>query len=305
MIPEPKRLLLLATTTGYQARVFAEAAERLGLEVVLATDRCKGLDDPWQDRSIPVQFHDPFAHLEKLEAAARQRPFAAIVALGDRPTFLAALAAERLGIPFHPPAAVEACNNKYLARERYRAAGLLVPDYFRIALGEDPAKAARRALFPCVLKPLGLSGSRGVIRADTPSEFIAAFERIRALLDSREFLAQPSEQNRWVQVESFIPGREFAIEALVTGGRLDVLAVFDKLDPLDGPFFGKTIYVTPVPPEPRSTARADPRDPARGAGAGSDAWAAARRGAAQPAGRLDPRGRRPPHRRPVRPGPAL
>lgn len=245
MIPEPRRVLLLATTTGYQTRVFAEAAHRLGLEVVLATDRCKGLDDPWGDRSIPVRFHDPWAYIDTLEAAARQRSFAAIVAVGDRPTFLAALAAERLGIPFHPPAAVEACNNKYLARERYRAAGLLVPEYFQIALDDDPCQAAHRAPFPCVLKPLGLSGSRGVIRADNQPEFLAAFQRIKALLEGREFVVHPSQQNRWVQVESFIPGPEFALEALVTGGRLQVLALFDKPDPLDGPFFEETIYVTP------------------------------------------------------------
>jgi len=240
-----RTILLLAATTGYQTRAFAERAGRLGLEVVLATDRCKGLGDPWGDRSVPVRFHDPFAYVDKLEAAARERPFASIVALGDRPTFLAALAAERLAIPYHPPAAVEACNNKYLARERYRAAGLLVPEYFRIALEEDPGRAASRAPFPCVLKPLGLSGSRGVIRADNQPEFVAAFERIKALLESREFVIQPNERNPWVQVESFIPGREFAIEALVTEGRLQVLALFDKPDPLDGPFFEETICVTP------------------------------------------------------------
>jgi len=159
--------------------------------------------------------------------------------------FLAALAAERLHIPFHPPAAVEACRSKYLSRERFRAAGLNVPSYCRVPLAADPLQAAGRAPFPCVLKPLGLSGSRGVIRADNEPEFVAAFERIRRLLGSIEIRMRRDEQDRFIQVEEFIPGREFAIEGIVTDGVLRTLALFDKPDPLDGPFFEETIYVTP------------------------------------------------------------
>jgi biotin carboxylase len=99
--------------------------------------------------------------------------------------------------------------------------------------------------FPCVLKPLGLSASRGVIRADNPAGFRAAFERIRALLASPDVRRLRDEAAGWIQVESFIPGREFALEGIVTCGRMRVLAVFDKPDPLDGPYFEETIYVTP------------------------------------------------------------
>jgi biotin carboxylase len=237
-----KRILILATTTGYQTREFAEAARRVGAEPVLATDRCHRLDDPWGDGAITVRFHNTARYAGLLEANG---PFDGIVAVGDRPAFLAALAAERLGIPFHPPAAVEACRSKYLARERFRAAGLNVPAYFRVPLAADPLEAARRAPFPCVLKPLGLSGSRGVIRADTPEQFLAAFERIVRLLTSLEIRMRRDEQDRFIQVEEFIPGREFALEGIVTGGALRVLALFDKPDPLDGPFFEETLYVTP------------------------------------------------------------
>jgi hypothetical protein len=236
------RLLLLAATTGYQVRIFADAARRLGVDFALATDRCRSLDDPWGDGAIPVRFHDPARSAEQIAAAG---PFDAIVAVGDRPTLVAAEAARRLGIPWHPPAAVRACHDKYLARQLYRAAGLRVPDFFRAALEEDARALAQRAPYPCVLKPLGLSGSRGVIRADNASEFAAAFARIRALLRSPDVLITRDEQNRWLQVESFIPGREFALEAVVTDGRLEPLALFDKPDPLDGPFFEETIYVTP------------------------------------------------------------
>ncbi len=237
-----KRILILATTTGYQTREFAEAAHRVGAEPVLATDQCHRLDDPWGDGAITVRFHNTTRYAGLLEANG---PFDGIVAVGDRPALLAAMAAERLRIPFHPPAAVEACRSKFLSRERFRAAGLPVPAYVRLPLAADPAEAARRTLFPCVLKPLGLSASRGVIRADDATEFIAAFERIKKLLSTVEIRMRRDEQDRFIQVEEFIPGREFAIEGMVTGGVLRTLALFDKPDPLDGPFFEETIYVTP------------------------------------------------------------
>jgi biotin carboxylase len=146
---------------------------------------------------------------------------------------LAAEAAQMLCIPFHPPAAARACHDKYLARQLYQAAGLRVPSFFRAPLTDDPRTLARRAPYPCVLKPLGLSASRGVIRANTEEEFVAAFARIRKI----------GEQH--LQVESYIEGREFAVEGLVTDGRFQAFAIFDKPDPLPGPYFEETIYVTP------------------------------------------------------------
>ncbi|HXJ39143.1 MAG TPA: ATP-grasp domain-containing protein, partial [Bryobacteraceae bacterium] len=158
---------------------------------------------------------------------------------------LAALAAERLGLPFHPPEAAIAATNKFAARECFRKAGLPVPAYFRIRVHEDPAGAAARTRYPCVLKPLGLSASRGVIRADNPQEFEAAFSRLHRLLESPDIARFRDPASDYIQVETFLPGREFALEGLVTEGRLQVLALFDKPDPLDGPYFAETIYVTP------------------------------------------------------------
>lgn len=222
--------------------MFTDAARRAGFDCLLATDRCHVLEDPWGDQAIPVRFEDPYGSRDTVAAAG---PFDGIAAVGDRPAFLAALAAEALGIPHHPPAAVAVCRDKFLARQRFQSAGLLVPEFFRISVSSDPSEAAQCAHFPCVLKPLGLSGSRGVIRANNAKEFLAAFARIRALLESTDIAALREEQNRYIQVESFIEGREFALEGIVTRGQLRVLAIFDKPDPLDGPFFEETIYVTP------------------------------------------------------------
>ena len=228
-----KRILLIAATTGYQTRAFAEAAARAGFEIVLATDRCHILEDPWGDHAIPVRFEDPLGAAGLIASTVRVD---GIVALGDRPAHVAAIVAARLGIPYNSPDATAACRNKFLAHQRFQAAGLPTPRFYQIALQDDPSPHALGADYPCVLKPLSLSASRGVIRANNALEFIAAFERIRALL------AAPEE---FLQVESFIPGREFALEGLVEHGALRVLALFDKPDPLDGPFFEETIYVTP------------------------------------------------------------
>ncbi len=243
------RVLLLATTTGYQAQVFVDAVEKLGLEVVFGTDRCHVLDDPWGDDAIPLRFENPEENTRKIAEAARERPFAAIIQIGDRATETAALASKALGLLNHPPEAAEACHDKYLARGRLRQAGLNVPDYRRFSLDADPRQLLATGTVtmdvPRVLKPLALSASRGVIRADTPEEFVRGFERIRALLKSPEVGVLREDTSNFIQVETYIEGAEVAVEAIVDRGRLRVLAIFDKPDPLAGPFFEETIYVTP------------------------------------------------------------
>ena len=165
--------------------------------------------------------------------------------MADRPTLVAALTAQKLGLPFHSPESVAACRDKHKMREIFGRAGLLVPENFRVALDRDPREIAGDARFPCVLKPLGLSASRGVIRANNADEFVAAFERIRRILEQPEIRQFHEEWNEAIQIEQYIEGREFALEGLMTRGELDVLAIFDKPDPLEGPFFEETIYVTP------------------------------------------------------------
>lgn len=238
------RILLAASTTGYQVREFSAAAQELGCELVLATDRCHVLADPWGDKAAPIDFRDPEPWFAAL---AGRGPFDGILAVGDRPSQIAAQIAARFGLRYHPAEAAAAAGNKLLARERFRDAGLLTPGFLRITL-EDAARAAVR--YPCVLKPLEASASRGVIRADNRGELLAAAGRIAAMLD--DGVRSP------VLVEDYIPGREFALEGVVTGGSLTTLALFDKPDPLEGPFFEETVYVTPSrEPEPVQSAIRD------------------------------------------------
>ena len=240
-----KRILLLFTTTGYQAGSFREAAEKLGVGIVAGSDRCHNLSDPWRDGAIPLRFQHPEASAEKIIAAAQSSPFDAILAIGDKPTLTAALASEALGLRGNPPQSVRICHDKYLFRERLRAAGATAPAYHRLSITTHHPRLPGGIGYPCVLKPLCLSASRGVIRADSDAQFAEAFRRIALLLEAPDIRILKDQAADWILVESFLPGPEVALEGIVDQGILTVLALFDKPDPLDGPYFEETIYVTP------------------------------------------------------------
>jgi biotin carboxylase len=240
------RVLLFSHTTGYQLRAFNEAADALGIELVFATDRCHKLDDPWQDRAIPVRFHDPDASVEAIVERARRHPVDGVIAVGDRPVVLAARAAAALELPWHPVAGAQVATDKRRSRAALMRAGLPSPHFALVPVHEMAGSAAAvMAAYPCVLKPVGLSGSRGVIRANSPDEFAAAFNRIRALLARPEVRAARAGQEDQILVEDYVAGYEFAVEGVMTEGALKIFALFDKPDPLEGPFFEETIYVTP------------------------------------------------------------
>ena len=236
-------VLLLSATTGYQLRAFNDAAERLGIALVFATDRCHRLDDPWQDHAVAVRFHEIDTSVRAIVRAAAQAPVDGVIAVGDRPVVLAAHAAEALGIAWHSPAGAAASTDKRLSRAASADAGLPAPRFTTIPVARPDRAPGLR--FPVVLKPLGLSGSRGVIRADDPPAFEAAFDRIAALLARPQIRAARAGLEDAILVEEYIPGREFALEGVLTHGALRTFAVFDKPDPLEGPFFEETIYVTP------------------------------------------------------------
>jgi biotin carboxylase len=242
---QPKRILLLASKLGYQTRSFADAARRLGVDVVFATDRCRRVEDLWGYAALPLHFEDPENAAEAIASHAAQLPMDAVLALGDHPTLAAAHAAARLGLAGNPVEAAENCRTKLRQREVLCAAGLPVPNFFAFSLDEPFDAVLPRVHFPCVVKPLVLAASQGVIRANDPAEFLEAVRRIRALIESPPLQASHRTDLDRLLVETYVPGREVAVEGLLTAGGLRILAIFDKPDPLEGPFFEETIYVTP------------------------------------------------------------
>jgi biotin carboxylase len=254
------RIALVTHTTSYGAAGFVEACRRAGTGVVLASDRCHVLDRAWHwpADSLVIDFADPDAAAALIAAAdARESPISAVLPVGgELPATVAAAAARRLGLPANAPAAMASTGNKLLMRRQLAAAAaadasIKQPRYMAIACGTSTDEVVGRVTaadgvgFPCVVKPLVLSGSRGVMRADDASSLAAAIERLERLLGDPAVRRLDPEAAGQFLVESFVAGPEFALEGLLTRGALHVLALFDKPDPLDGPTFEETLYVTP------------------------------------------------------------
>lgn len=236
------RILLLLPTATYRASDFLDAADAVGAEIVIASERRQAMADQMGGRFVAVPIRQPERAAARIVEHAAEVPLDAIVAVDDQGVVVSALASAQLGLPHNPPDAVRATRDK--ASLRRALAGHVRQAEFRIAgPGDDVADLATSVGFPAVIKPVSLSASRGVIRVDTPEEARAAGARIRHILDCAD---EPgAHRDGPLLVESFVPGVEVAVEALLRGGDLEVLAIFDKPDPLDGPYFEETIYTTP------------------------------------------------------------
>jgi len=228
------RLLILLPTSTYRAPDFMDAARAVGAEVVVGSDRRQALAGSMGDRAVVVDLGDPGAAVEAIAELHARQPLDGIVAVDDQGVVAAALAAERIGLAHNSPASVAATRDKAAMRALLGAASVPQPRFAVIGPDDDPGGVG----YPAVLKPLALSGSRGVIRANSRDEAVAAAARIRAMLAADGGGSQ-------LLAEELLAGPEVAVEGMLRASELEVLAVFDKPDPLEGPFFEETIYVTP------------------------------------------------------------
>ena len=253
--------MLLTTVRSYRLPAFHAAAERLGVEVVTGIDLPVELAGQWPS-ALPLSFTRVDEAAGAIATYAAEHPLAAILAVDDSGSLLAAAAADALGLSHNAPAAALAARHKAVMRRLLRDGGVAVPWFAEFTTADDPAAVAAQAPYPCVIKPVNLNGSRGVIRADSPGELAAAIARLSRLL------AAESTGPRPYLIEAFIPGYEVALEGMLDNGRLTVLALFDKPDPLDGPFFEETIYVTPsrLPTATQEAIAATTADAARALG---------------------------------------
>ena len=243
----PARVLLITPPGSYRVHAYLEAARDLGVDMLVASEGEHSLV-PGLSGGIRVDLADTAALVERAVSAHRERPIAAVVATDDATVEIANRAAAALGLSHNAPSAARVARRKDLARAALAAAGLPVPSARRVDLRCPLGPQLAGVDFPCVVKPLALAASRGVIRADDWSGLNAACRRagaIAAAAAGSEGASIRDEERHTLLVESFVPGQEIALEGMLEGGRLDVLAIFDKPDPLDGPFFEETIYVTP------------------------------------------------------------
>ena len=236
--------MLLLPTATYRTAAFVEAARHLEVDLTVASERPSAFEQAQPVGLITLELGAPSRAADQVEAFSRLHPIHGVVGVDDDTAIAAAAIAARQHLRGNPEAAALAARDKHLQRQILARAHVPVPTFALHRIDEDPTTIARGVSFPCVLKPLRLSASRGVIRADTAVEFVSAFGRLKTILEDPE-VAACGEPARRLLVERFVPGAEVALEGLVTGGSLDVLALFDKPDPLDGPFFEETIYVTP------------------------------------------------------------
>ncbi|HWL49107.1 MAG TPA: ATP-grasp domain-containing protein [Acidimicrobiia bacterium] len=229
-----RRVVLLIPSSTYKATDFVAAAGALELDLIVASDRRSALQAVMGDRAQVVRLDRPNQAADQLIALHERLPFDAVLGVDDQGVLAASAVAERLGMPHSSVAAVASTRDKHLLRRRLSDAGMAQPS-FALTTDDEGVKAAVESVgLPCVLKPLHLSASRGVIRADSLPGARAAVRRIRSIAGSSEIL-----------VESYVEGIEVAVEALISHGTTNVLAIFDKPDPLEGPYFEETIYVTP------------------------------------------------------------
>ncbi len=235
------RLLLIAPPGSYRTTAYLAAARRLHTDVLVASEGKHSLVSEIAG-GLHIDLAGPGA-LDKLLQANRERPFCGVVATDDATVELGSRIAAALDLPHNPPQAARNSQRKDLSRQVLRDAGVGVPDFRLIDLGRPLPAQLQSLPLPAVLKPLSLSGSRGVIRVDTREQALAACARIHAIVAGEHL------HDDWLAghllMETFVAGPEVAVEGLLRGGELAVLAIFDKPDPLQGPFFEETYYITP------------------------------------------------------------
>jgi biotin carboxylase len=240
-----ERVLLLLPTTTYRTRDFLDAAESLGVEVVVGSEERSSLEDLHPERVLTLSFVDPAGAAARALQFHARHPVHAVIPVDEETAVAAASIARALGLPHNPPEAAERARRKHRMREALAAAGVPQPSFTVARAGDDPRRLARGLAYPLVLKPVFLSGSRGVVRVDDREGFVSGFERLSTLLATPEVRAHGGEDSGLVLIEEYVEGPEVALEGLLTDGRLAPLALFDKPDPLSGPYFEETIYVTP------------------------------------------------------------
>jgi len=236
-----KRVLLLLPTTSYRNEAFIAAGKKVGVEMITAADYCHRLAPGWGlDPIRAVHFDRPGEALDVVLRSLKHKPDA-VLAVDDPGLELAALLNERLGLAANLPEAVRRVRDKLSFRRMQKEGGLLCPDFRHLPSDADPAELLSRLKWPVVVKARRLSGSRGVIRADNAQAYLQAVSWVKGIQNK----ADRDAADLGLVVEGFIPGREYALESILDHGKLNTLAWFDKPDPLDGPYFEETIYVTP------------------------------------------------------------
>jgi biotin carboxylase len=239
------RVLIIIPIASYRAHDFMAAANRLDIQVIIGSDRRQALSKLLPGTSLTLNFRKLESSLRKIRDLAQKEPLNAIVGVDEETVILAAMSSKMLGLPYNSISSVRATRDKYLMRHKMMKAGLLSPNFRACSIESNPKKLAAKIGYPCVLKPTFLSASEGVIRTNSPSEFGDAFRQIKKIISDPSNRKKSPENKDQILVEDYIPGTEVAVEGILINGKFKLLAIFDKPDPMEGPYFIETIYTTP------------------------------------------------------------
>lgn len=234
-------IILLLPKTSYRNQDFLAAAGALGMDVLAVQNNCHVLAESWNGAPLlSLPFDDPKVLVETVRRHVADSKVAAVIGVDDSGAAIAQQLAQALGVAANNPAAAQTLGNKWRFRQLQYRLRLPAPNTVRVAADTDITESPVGA-YPLVAKPLRLSASQGVIRVDHPGQLPAVLQRIRHILRAQN--VPPDE--RTLLLEDFIAGKEYALEAVMHHGKLHTLALFEKPEPLDGPFFAETVYVTP------------------------------------------------------------
>jgi biotin carboxylase len=235
------RLLLMLPTQTYRTPALLAAAARCGVELTVASEEDSAVGHLNPGGFLTLPFSTPDACAEPVREFSRQYPIDAVIGIDDSVIEAAAVVARALELPHNDPNAVAVAKDKRRSREQLAAGTVACPEFVWRSFDDPDRDLSPEFGFPAVVKPLELSASRGVIRVDDADELAAAVSRVEAIVAGEADC--PTEAG--FLIESFVSGPEVAVEGLLRNGVLEVLAVFDKPDPLEGPYFEESIYLTP------------------------------------------------------------
>jgi len=242
---EDSAVILIIPSASYRTSAFITVVEKLDLKVLVISDKSQVFSGKYPDNLMIINFHHWKDRLDEISEWSERNGLKAVIGVDEESIVLAANLSNYLKVEHNPVESVLLTKDKYLMRFELKNARLNSPWFKRFSIHDSPNKIINEISFPCVIKPTFLSASRGVIRVNTTKELAKGIKTLNELLSLEEIRERGGEQSDWILVEEYIPGKEVAIEGIVSESKLKVLAVFDKPEPPVGPTFEETIFVTP------------------------------------------------------------
>ena len=239
-------VILIIPSGSYRTNAFMNAVIKLDLKVLVITDKSQVFSEHYPENVITMNFQLWKDWLDIIREWSERYDLKAVIGVDEESIILAARLSESLCIEHNSLESVKITKDKYLMRRELKKFGLIGPWFKRFSVHKQPQEIFSEISLPCVIKPTFLSASQGVFRVNSLEEFMGGFEMLIDLLSQDEMKMLGGDKANWILVEEFIPGKEVSIEGIVNNGILKDLAIFDKPEPLDGPTFPETIFVTPT-----------------------------------------------------------